>query len=148
MLSRRTKSAIAAVLDVARLARGKPLPAKSLAARYDLAPRQFETVLQDLVRSGLLKGVRGPRGGYELARERRRISLGDIVRAIEAGRPDSSKTDPSDGTTIAGVLEPVIAEAAAAFMARLDEVSVEDVLRQVDCQDVLGGLAADADFHI
>ena len=29
---------------------------------------------------GLLTGVRGPRGGYRLARERRRISVGDVVR--------------------------------------------------------------------
>jgi len=35
-------------------------------------------VLQALVRHGILKGTRGPRGGYELAREQRRITADDI----------------------------------------------------------------------
>jgi len=39
-------------------------------------------VMQALVRAGILKGVRGPRGGYRLARERRRITAGEIVRLV------------------------------------------------------------------
>ena len=49
-------------------------------------------VLQALVRHGILKGVRGPRGGYELARERRRITAGDIVRVGHDG--DRTRTIP------------------------------------------------------
>lgn len=141
MLSRRAKSALAAVLDVALLARGKPLPAKSLAARYDLAPRQFETVLQDLVRSGLLKGIRGPRGGYELARERRRISLGDIVRAV---------ADPLDRAAGLATIEldRVLAEASAAFMAHLDTISVEDITRHAELTEAASDGGAEGDFHI
>ena len=48
-------------------------------------------MLQALVRVGILKGIRGPRGGYELARERRRITADDILRAAgtieDAGDP-------------------------------------------------------------
>src|SRR3954462_13351180 len=87
LLSRRSQLAIAAVVDVALHARPLPVPAKLLAARHALPPRHFETLLQALVRAGILKGVRGPRGGYELARERRRITAGEIARAAmqEAG---------------------------------------------------------------
>lgn len=141
VLSRRARSALAAVLDVALLARGKPLPARSLAARYDLAPRQFETVLQDLVRSGLLKGVRGPRGGYELARERRKISLGDIVRAI-VDPPDQAASAATAG------LDRVLAEASAAFMAHLDAVSVEDVTRRSELAEATSEGGTEGDFHI
>ena len=42
----------------------------------------LEQVLQQLVRADILRGVRGPRGGYRLARERRRISLGEVVRVL------------------------------------------------------------------
>ena len=38
--------------------------------------------MQQLVRAGILRGVRGPRGGYRLARERRRVSVGDVVRVV------------------------------------------------------------------
>ena len=60
------------------------------AARHNLPPRHLETMLQALVRAGILKGVRGPRGGYEIARERRRITAGDIVRAAMASTGEDS----------------------------------------------------------
>ena len=54
-------------------------------------PRHLETLLQELVRARILKGTRGPRGGYELARERRRISVGrDPARRGGGARSDGS----------------------------------------------------------
>ncbi len=133
MLSRRTRSAIAAVLDLARLARGKPVPAKALAERHDLPPRQFETVLQDLVRAGLLKGLRGPRGGYELARERRRITLGDVVRAMDVtSRPDATGPRADHPPAIEIILEPLMTTATDAFLAQLDAISIEELCRRAD----------------
>src|ERR1700750_2505142 len=73
--------AIAAVLDIAPSARAPPVAPKALATRHRLPPRHLEPVLQALVRHGILKGTRGPRGGYELAREQRRITADDILRA-------------------------------------------------------------------
>src|SRR5215203_3484216 len=90
LLSRRSLLAIAAVVDVALHARPMPVAAKALAARHNLPPRHLETVLQALVRQGILKGVRGPRGGYELARERRRITAGDIVRIAMTALEDEA----------------------------------------------------------
>src|SRR5918992_3502411 len=80
LLSRKSLLAVAAVIDVALHGRERPVSAKALAARHSLPARHLEPVLQALVRQGVLKGIRGPRGGYELARERRRITAGDIVR--------------------------------------------------------------------
>jgi len=79
LLSRRSVLAIAAVVDVALHSRSAPVAAKALAARHKLPPRHLETLLQGLVHAKILKGVRGPRGGYELACERRRITVGEIV---------------------------------------------------------------------
>src|SRR5439155_19162388 len=70
LLPRKGALAIAAVIDIAVNARGRPVAAKALASRHRLPPRHLEPVLQALVRHGILKGTRGPRGGYELARER------------------------------------------------------------------------------
>src|SRR5215468_2389839 len=80
LLSRRSVLAITAVVDVALHSRSAPVAAMALAARHKLPPRHLETLVQGLVHAKILKGVRGPRGGYELARERRRISVGEIVR--------------------------------------------------------------------
>src|SRR5450759_1473584 len=84
LVSRKGILAIAAVIDVAINARSRPVSAKALAARHRLPSRHLEPVLQALVREGILRGVRGPHGGYELAREHRRISAADILRAASA----------------------------------------------------------------
>jgi Rrf2 family protein len=81
LLPRKGTLAIAAVIDIAVNARGQPVAAKVLAERHRLAPRHLEPLLQVLVRHGILKGIRGPRGGYELAREQQRITVDDILRA-------------------------------------------------------------------
>src|SRR5216110_3859848 len=94
LLSRKGILAVAAVIDVALHSNDKPVSAKTLASRHGLPPRHLEPVLQALVRCGILRGVRGPRGGYELARERRRITADDILRAAgtieEAGDPPAT----------------------------------------------------------
>jgi Rrf2 family transcriptional regulator, iron-sulfur cluster assembly transcription factor len=82
LLSRKGLLAIAAVVDVALQKDGRPVSAKTLAARHGLPPRYLETVLQALVRGGVLKGVRGPHGDYLLARERHGVTANDILRAV------------------------------------------------------------------
>jgi Rrf2 family protein len=47
-----------------------------------LPERYLEPEFQNLVRSGVLKSIRGPKGGYVLAREKRNISLSDINKAL------------------------------------------------------------------
>ncbi len=68
LLSRKGLLAIAAVVDVALQKDGRPLSSKQLAERHGLPPRHLEGVLQALMREGILRGIRGPQGGYRLAR--------------------------------------------------------------------------------
>lgn len=146
LLSRRSLLAIAAVVDVAMHARPVPAAAKSLAARHNLPPRHLETLLQTLVRSGILKGVRGPRGGYELARERRRISAGEIVRAAMAeATPDEAQPDSA---LVDVVIGPMVQAAGKAYLALLDDVSVDDLCRQAEEKQVFGARGPVEDFTI
>ena len=83
-LSRKTVLSLEAVLDIAYNARPDPVQSRDITERQGIPNRYLEQVLQRLVRAGVLKGVRGPRGGYTLARERRRISVGDVLRVVSA----------------------------------------------------------------
>src|SRR5882724_12365158 len=96
LLPRKGLLAIAAVIDVALNGRERPVSARKLAARHNLPPRHLEPVLQALVHEGIFHGIRGPRGGYELARERKRITVADILRVAgtdedEDGAPKNSR---------------------------------------------------------
>jgi Rrf2 family protein len=131
LLSRKGLLAIAAVIDVALHERGRPVSAKMLAARHDLPARHLEPVLQALVRVGILKGIRGPRGGYELAKERRRITADDILRA--AGTiEDSGSAANASSKLLSEVVIPAIGQAERAFSAALSRISLDELVRKAE----------------
>ena len=129
LLPRKGILAIAAVIDIALNARGRPVAAKALAIRHSLPPRHLEPVLQALVHEGIFHGVRGPRGGYELARERRRISVADILRA--AGNDDDGDGGKSS-RLLDEVVMPALADAERAFTAALARLSIEELTQSAE----------------
>ncbi len=76
--------AVEALLNIALNQSNHPLSGKALAQLQNLPPRYLEQMLQKLVHEGILRSLRGPRGGYVLGRERRRITLAEIITAIQA----------------------------------------------------------------
>jgi Rrf2 family protein len=131
LLSRKGVLAIAAVIDVALHARGRPVSARALATRHGLPPRHLEPVLQALVHRGILKGVRGPRGGYELGRAQREITADEILRA--AGTVDDSEDASIPGSPLVGtVVMPALAQAERAFSAALGNINVEGLVRRAE----------------
>jgi Rrf2 family transcriptional regulator, iron-sulfur cluster assembly transcription factor len=148
LLSRRSMLAIAAVVDIALHSRSAPVAAKALAARHKLPPRHLETLLQGLVHAKILKGVRGPRGGYELARERRRVTLGEIVRTAVG----LSTADPleiaANSRLMEKVIDPSVRKAGEPFLVNLDAITVEDLCDEAEKARVLDEEKAAADFAI
>ena len=131
LLPRKGILAIAAVIDIALHARGRPVAAKALATRHRLPPRHLEPVLQALVRHGILKGVRGPRGGYELAREPSRVSADDILRA--AGTVEETDEPALNGSALLNqVVMPALAQAEEAFSLALGRLNIEELTRAAD----------------
>lgn len=148
LLSRRSLLAIAATVDIALHARPTPVAARLLAARHELPPRHLETLLQALVRAGILKGVRGPRGGYALARERRRVSAGEIARVALQEEDEDGQVPLPRSRLIAEVISPEIAQATEAFLTRLDGITVEDLCRRAQEHHVFGHDDPETDFTI
>jgi Rrf2 family transcriptional regulator, iron-sulfur cluster assembly transcription factor len=131
LLPRKGILAIAAVLDIAMNARGKPVAAKSLASRHRLPPRHLEPVLQALVRQGILRGVRGPRGGYELARSEGDIAADEILRA--AGTVEDGNDAPISGSALlSNVVVPALERAEEKFSEALARITVADLARSAD----------------
>lgn len=127
-LSKKMLFAIEAVLDIAYHASSEPVQSREITRRQDIPRRYLEQALQQLVREEILIGVRGPRGGYRLARERRRISIGDIVRSV---RKMETADDPLQETTGSElgikVVRPLWLEMQGEVMKQLDQVSIDDM---------------------
>ena len=135
-LSRKTLLALEAVIDIAFNARPEPVQAKEITARQGVPQRYLEQVMQQLVRAGILKGVRGPRGGYRLARERRRISVGDVVRVAESIEDvEEEKIRPRSELGLR-IVAPLIQTLQDDMMARLDAISIEDLCQRARAQGV------------
>ena len=130
-LSRKTLFAIEAVLDIAFNAGAVPVQSSEITRRQGIPRRYLEQVLQNLVRAGVLSGVRGPRGGYRLARERRRITVGDVVRVIldmEARDDADEHTDTSSlGIAVVG---PMWENVSQQCMEHLDSITIQDLCNQ------------------
>ncbi len=131
LLSRKGLLAIAAVIDVAMHQSGRRMSAKALAIRHSLPARHLEPVLQALVRDGILRGVRGPRGGYELARETRKITADEILRA--AGTiEDDGEPGRTTSALVQHVVRPAVEHAEKAFATALSHIDVEELVRKAE----------------
>ncbi len=145
LLSRRGYLALAAVADIAIHARAAPVAAKALAARLNLPPRHLEGLLQDLVHANILKSVRGPRGGYELARERRRITAASILHSV----PEHNGAEETVSCRlIAEVVAPVVDAAGKAFLNALENITLDDICRRAESLQLFGEKIPGPDFAI
>ena len=150
-LSRKTLLALEAVIDIAFNARPEPVQAKEITARQGVPQRYLEQVMQQLVRAGVLKGVRGPRGGYRLAKERRRISVGDVVRVAESvEEQQNERGDDGAARSELGVriVTPLIQSLQDDVMAKLDAITIEDLCQRARAAGVDCGAGNHADFTI
>lgn len=135
-LSRKMLFALEAVVDIAYNARPEPVQSKEITRRQGIPQRYLEQVMQQLVHAGVLKGVRGPKGGYRLARERRRITVGEIIRvvgAVEAGEEEEGgEAAPMTSDLGKKVVQPLWSELHDTIMAKLDSITVEDLCRRAE----------------
>lgn len=126
--SKKLLFAIEAVLDIAYHAGGEPVQSREITRRQNIPRRYLEQTLQHLVRSGILVGVRGPRGGYRLARERRRITVGEIVRVVQAMEAQEDLYKDLPGSPLGlGVVRPMWEDLQEEIMQRLDSITIDDL---------------------
>jgi Rrf2 family protein len=143
-VSKKLVFATEAVLDIAYHAGSTPVQSGQITARQGIPRRYLEPVLQQLVRTGILAGVRGPRGGYRLARDRRQIVVGDIVRAIGAMEDAEGFEDAAGSALGQAVIKPLWADITGEFMKRLDEITIEQLCARARA----AGIEAESDLNV
>jgi len=141
--------AIEAVLDIAYHSSAEPVQSRDITRRQGIPRRYLEQALQHLVRNGLLIGVRGPRGGYRLARERRRITIGDIVRVVSEMESNNQLIEDTPGSELGHkVVRPLWLDLRNEMMARLDKMSVDDLCSHADQAGIISEGRQNLDFTI
>ena len=82
-LSTRSTYGMRALVELALASGHGPVSASLIAKRQDLSVAYLEQLLHRLKKQGFVSSIRGPRGGYLLARAPQRITLADVVRVLD-----------------------------------------------------------------
>ncbi len=103
-LSTRGRYAVMAMADLARYSNGGPKALSDIAQRQVISLSYLEQLFAQLRRNGLVKSVRGPGGGYLLARPPEETPIADIMMAVnEPARKQGPAPAPSTGRPGGGV---------------------------------------------
>ena len=114
-LSTRGRYALRLMLDIALRPEEDSISLKSVAQRQDISVKYLEQIAAPLVRGGLLRAIRGARGGYQLCRMPEEYTVGLILRTIE------------------GSLSPVACvEQGETVCSRMDDCVTVEVYRRIN----------------
>ena len=82
-LSTKGRYGLRALIDLAQYSEVEPVSISSISARQGISERYLEQLMALLKKAELVKSIRGAGGGYVLSREKKDISVGDVLRALE-----------------------------------------------------------------
>ncbi len=148
-LSKKMIYALEAVVDIAYHAGPEPVQSREITKRQNIPQRYLEQVMQRLVHAGILKGVRGPKGGYRLARERRRISVADVANVVyDLEQGDDIMENGAASQLAEKVVRPVWRDLRLDLMEKLKVVTIEDLCKQAQAQGISSEVMDEADYSI
>jgi len=147
--------AIYGVFDLAYNGRGESVQVRIISERQSIPTRYLEQIFQRLRRASIVRGKRGPGGGYQLTREPEEITLRQIVEAVEgpvggsagpSGPPGEEPVAEESGA--AGRPEFVWSLLAERVGALLDELTLAEICRIASSQGVPRAGSEGHDYQI
>lgn len=126
--------AVEAVLYIAYYSGERPVSSRDIARKQGLPPRHLEQIMQKLVHGKILRGMRGPRGGYQLALPANRITLGNICEMID----EEDLIHDLPPTTLLGeeVIRPLWNGLYSGVKERLFVITIADLMKQADDKNI------------
>lgn len=83
MFSTKGRYGLRAMIDIAMYEKEGPVSIQAIAERQGISSRYLGQLLTPLKQAGLVRSIRGPQGGYVLAKSAEDITAGDIIRVLE-----------------------------------------------------------------
>jgi len=146
-LTSKGRYAVMAMADLAANGGGeRAVPLQDIAERQDLSLSYLEQLFARLRRAGLVAGVRGPGGGYRLARPATEIATAEIIDAVD--EPITvTRCNPKARLGCTGKTERCIAhdlwdELGSKIHDFLSEISLQDVVDRRIRANQTGSVAA------
>lgn len=135
--------AVEAVLYIAYHSNDTPVSSRDIAAEQGLPPRHLEQIMQKLVHGHILRGMRGPKGGYQLARPAEQISLGEICNILNE---DDMISDMPPTTSLGEtVIRPFWEVLCGGVKDRLTVITIADLCAQAEQKNIKRNLPTKLD---
>lgn len=81
LLTTKGRYAVMAVIEIAGNDSSCPISLSSIAEKQDISLSYLEQIFMQLKSAGIVKAVRGPGGGYILAKPRNEITIAEVIKA-------------------------------------------------------------------
>lgn len=131
IISQKGLYAVRAVLELARHGRSdRPVRMADIAKAQDIPPRFLEAILNQLRRAGVAESLRGPVGGYLLARPARTVTVGEVLRAVQGPLQPVAQAPQSRRRTGFDVFAGLWTRAEGALTGVLDSTSFAQLLEE------------------
>ncbi len=137
--------AIEAVIDIALNSGPGPVQNEAIATRQGIPKRYLEQTLQILVKKKILVGSRGPKGGYSLAKERRKIMVSDIIKSVSKEEEVSKSFNSNLSQKI---IIPLINDVAQSCLERFMQISIEEICKIAKNKNIQKNISKKVDFDI
>ena len=134
MLFPKFAEGLEAVLFIALNSGASPVSSKQICSHQGVLPRHLEPVLQILVKEGVLKGTKGPRGGYTLAKEKRKISIGEIFSILSHEVPTKKKPNTPISSIQKDIINKVNNCISECIANSLQNKTIEDACKQLTAE--------------
>ncbi|MCK8060968.1 MULTISPECIES: Rrf2 family transcriptional regulator [unclassified Fusibacter] len=126
-VSSKARYGLKALLDLAVHAKVEHVALKSIAERQNISDRYLEQVFSLMKKSGFVKSVKGPQGGYSLACDPKTTSAYDIIMALEGEevfRENYDKKDAAESVINQMVWQPL-------------DIQVEETLKAITLESMV-----------
>jgi Rrf2 family transcriptional regulator, cysteine metabolism repressor len=138
-LSTRARYGTRALLDLAVQGRGEPVSLKDIAKRQQISLQYLEHLMTPLITAGMVRSVRGPKGGVLLAKLPEEIKLSEIIQLLEGSTAmvdcvDNPKLCPRSGLC---VTRDVWDEVKKAVNGVLESTTLQNMVERQEKKNVL-----------
>ena len=147
-ISKKIIYAIESVIDIAFYSGVNPVQNYDIAKRQGIPKRYLEQTLQILVKNNILIGSRGPKGGYRLAKERRKIKISDIIKSVKNEEEDFGGNYFHNSELSKKLIKPLFDEAFSNWINFLTKLSIDDVCNQAIKKGIIKQNKEKTDFVI
>ncbi len=143
-ISTKGKYSVRAVVDIAQNSNGSPVTLKAISEREGISLLFLEQLFQQLRKGDIVKSIRGPFGGYVLAREAAEITVGEVVRLVEPPLYSNSCFDKEESAHDCRIADSCI---SGAIWRQLDE-HINSFMDSITLADLINRPKPEVVYHL